>query len=69
MESLGGGVEVAAGGSANEMIAAFPDKSIWSVSRGGNTSRESLYTYCWVDEDNEALQGSKVGVSQPLKLA
>ena len=53
MESLGGGVEVAAGGSANEMIAAFPDKSIWSVSRGGNTSRESLYTYCWVDEDNE----------------
>ena len=53
MESLGGGVEVAAGGSANEMIAAFPDKSIWSVSRGGNNSRESLYTYCWVDEDNE----------------
>jgi hypothetical protein len=53
MESLGGGVEVAAGGSANEMIAAFSDKSIWSVSRGGNTSRESLYTYCWVDEDNE----------------
>ena len=53
MESLGGGVEVAAGGSANEMIAAFPDKSIWSVSRGGNTSRENLYTYCWVDEDNE----------------
>ena len=53
MESLGGGVEVAAGGSANTTVAAFPDKSIWSVSRDGNTRRVSLYTYCWGDEGNE----------------
>ena len=53
MESLGGGVEVAAGGSANEMIAAFPDKSIWSVHRDSNMRADTLFTYCWVDEDNE----------------
>ena len=53
MESLGGGVEVAAGGAANTTVAAFPNKSIWSVSRPANNGRESLYTYCWVDDDNE----------------
>ena len=50
MESLGGGVEVAAGGASEDIVSAFSDKSIWVVEDRG--SRNSI-TYCWVDEDNE----------------
>ena len=50
MESLGGGVEVAAGGASEDIVSAFSDKSIWVVEDRGN--RDSI-TYCWVDEDNE----------------
>ena len=50
MESLGGGVEVAAGGASEDIVSAFSDKSIWVVEDRG--SRDSI-TYCWVDEDNE----------------
>ena len=49
MESLGGGVEVAAGGASEDIVSAFSDKSIWVVEDRG--SRDSI-TYCWVDEDN-----------------
>ena len=48
MESLGGGVEVAAGsGSVGVSLAAFADKSVWHFFGNGNK------TYCWVDDDNE----------------
>ena len=47
MESLGGGVEVAAGsGSVGVSLAAFADKSVWYFYT-------SNPTYCWVDDDNE----------------
>ena len=51
MESLGGGVEVAAGGASEDIVSAFSDKSIWVVEDRG--VRAASITYCWVDEDNE----------------
>ena len=53
MESLDGISGVASGGEAQATFAAFPDKSIWSVHRDSNVRRDTLFTYCWVDEDNE----------------
>ena len=53
MEALGGISGVASGGEAQATVAAFPDKSIWSVHRDSNTRPNTLFTYCWVDEDNE----------------
>lgn len=48
MESLGSGVEVAAGsGNAAVGISAFADKSVWHFYTSNNP------TYCWVDDDNE----------------
>jgi hypothetical protein len=48
MEALGGGVEVAAGGSDTDSVglAGYKDKSVWFFVR-------KTATYCWVDEDNE----------------
>jgi hypothetical protein len=51
MESLGGGVEVAAGGASTEIVSAFSDNSIWIVN--GKGVRGVSITYCWVDDDNE----------------
>ena len=51
MESLGGGVEVAAGGASEDIVSAFSDKSIWVVEDRG--VRAASITYCWVDDDNE----------------
>ena len=53
MESLDGISGVASGGEAQATFAAFPDKSIWSVHRDSNMRADTLFTYCWVDEDNE----------------
>ena len=48
MEALGGGVEVAAGGSDTDSVglAGYKDKSVWFFVR-------KTATYCWVEEDNE----------------
>ena len=48
MEALGGGVEVAAGGSDTDSVglAGYKDKSVWFFVR-------KTATYCLVDEDNE----------------
>ena len=47
MESLDGGVEVAAGsGSVPIGMSAYADKSVWHFYNGGSY-------YCWVDDDNE----------------
>ena len=48
MEALGGGVEVAAGGSDTDSVglAGYKDKSVWFFVR-------KTATYCWVDEYNE----------------
>lgn len=51
MESLGGGVEVAAGGASTDIVSAFSDNSIWVVE--GRGVRAASITYCWVDDDNE----------------
>ena len=51
MESLGSGVEVAAGGASEDIVSAFSDKSIWVVEDRG--VRAASITYCWVDDDNE----------------
>ncbi|MDB2505336.1 hypothetical protein N8559_09040 [Gammaproteobacteria bacterium] len=53
MESIGGISGVASSGEAQATFAAFPDKSIWSVHRDSNMRADTLFTYCWVDEDNE----------------
>ena len=53
MESLDGISGVASGGEADATLAAFPDKSIWTVYSNTNMRRDTLFTYCWVDEDNE----------------